>query len=349
MNPIESLRTLVDSAARSYAMKSRNAVYGPGYDEKQARLKMEQEALDPQVALLNEQVRDKDQANKAEMEAAREANPSEPSADMALSKYRAQGLKTGRETAMAKLRFENAQTAQVEGAPGEARLGRESAERIAGVRAGATTGAAGIRAGATTESAEIRAKASAGGTTWQPSVDAEGNPLRVSVPKNAPVGATVGGPGTAMEQNRESMSEVAKATGETILHKLSDPEYMAVVGPAAGRFQHWNAALGSGDPTFLGLKTEIRALSQVLTGIHNLRSARAGEALESVLSTSNSPEALAGAIQGALVVVDEFLKTKKARGAKGGYQPPEAKAKPAPAGGSVEYDFIPGKGLVQRQ
>jgi len=223
----------------------------------------------------------------------------------------------------------------------EERAAREMSLKEKGMEG--TLGAATIRAGASERVAKMRAETAGQGVTWQPSVDASGNEVRVAVPKNAPAGATVGGKGTAAEQNRESMSEVAASAGNQLLARLDDPQTRSVIGPAAGRYQSFNAAFLSGDPVFTGLKTEIRAISQVLTGIHNLRSAKAGEALESVLSTSNSPEALKGAVKGAMIVVDEFLRTKKRRGAAGGYHAP---GEAAPASGLTpeEEEILAGGG-----
>jgi len=207
------------------------------------------------------------------------------------------------------------------------RAQREAANQ--GLKNTGTARSAQIRGTSAVEATRLRGQ----GTTWQSSVDAEGDPVRVAVPKNATPGSTIGGPGTAMEQNRESMSTVAKSAAETLLHRLQDPEYLSVVGPAVGRLESWNAALLSGNPAFTGLKTEIKAISQVLTGIHNLRSAHAGQVLEDALSTTNSPDALSGAVRGALVVVDEFLRVKKERGAKGGlHTPGEAPAVPTAPG-----------------
>jgi hypothetical protein len=136
-------------------------------------------------------------------------------------------------------------------------------------------------------------------------VDAEGNPIKTFVSeadarKMAAGGAGIKKPPSTAVQNREVAAKSSIVAGESLLKQLSDPKVTAQLGPIIGRYNSLAAAAGAGDPTAQELVGAIKSFSALQPQIHGFRAFQMGQDIERLLSTKQTPEALAAALRGVL-------------------------------------------------
>jgi hypothetical protein len=100
--------------------------------------------------------------------------------------------------------------------------------------------------------------------------------------------------------NRRDAARQSIEVGSDILQDLADPETMAVLGPAIGRYKSIEAAAGAGDPVAVKLRGKLMGFSALQMAIHNARNYKIAEDVKGLLSAEQTPEALQAGLMGIL-------------------------------------------------
>lgn len=123
------------------------------------------------------------------------------------------------------------------------------------------------------------------------------------------------GPGTA-EKNRMAAARASIEAGEALLADLADPEFSSQIGPVIGRYNSLQAAAGAGDPNAQYLVGALKSFSALQPQIHGFRAVQMADNVEKLLSTKQTPAALAAGLRGILTA--SYVVAKQRRGASAG-------------------------------
>lgn len=140
-------------------------------------------------------------------------------------------------------------------------------------------------------------------------VDENGNPVTKMVQKHA--GDSYAKPANATTATRVSSAETVNQVGNDIIHKLSDPAFMAAVGPAMGRSGTLRDFIGNPPPEFSELAGQIESYALANMGVHGMRSAQGAEAIKKLLDQRHTPESLAATIRGLNDFSTRFVQNNK--------------------------------------
>lgn len=138
-------------------------------------------------------------------------------------------------------------------------------------------------------------------------VDAEGRPVTRVIPKSEAVGQEFKkAAGSTMEGRLASAKAVAQ-TGNDIIAQLSDPAFIAAVGPALGRANTIREFIGNPPPEFAQLAGQIESYALANMGVHGMRSAQGAEQIKHLLDQKHTPASLISTINGLNSFSEHFL------------------------------------------
>ena len=135
-------------------------------------------------------------------------------------------------------------------------------------------------------------------------------------------------------ENRMASATAVIQTGEDIVRHLSDPAYVAALGPVMGRASTLRQFIGNPPPEFSELAGQIESYSLANMGVHGMRSAEGAKVIANLLDQPQTPESLAKAIQGLNGFATHLLTNE-------GRAPTTPAASPvaAPAKKQIRYDL----------
>lgn len=165
-------------------------------------------------------------------------------------------------------------------------------------------------------------------------VDENGKPVTKVVPKVA--GASYAKGPNATVANRLASASAVSQTGDDIIAHLSDPAFMAVVGPAMGRAGTLRDFIGNPPPEFSELAGQIESYALANMGVHGMRSSQGAEQIKHLLDQRHTPESLIATIKGLSKFSEHFIANES--GAK--------KSDTAGAGGAVAMTAPDGRKLT---
>jgi hypothetical protein len=143
-------------------------------------------------------------------------------------------------------------------------------------------------------------------------VDENGNPVTRMVKKEA--GASYVKPANATTATRVASAETVNEVGTDIIHKLSDPKFASVVGPALGRAGTLRDFIGNPPPEFSELAGQIESYALANMGVHGMRSTQGAEQIKKLLDAHHTPESLAATIRGLNDFSTRFVEHNKPKG-----------------------------------
>lgn len=117
------------------------------------------------------------------------------------------------------------------------------------------------------------------------------------------------GPGTA-ERNRMAAARASIESGEALLSEITSPEFASKLGPIVGRYNSLAAAAGAGDPQAQYLVGAIKSFAALQPQIHGFRAVEMAKDIERLLTTKQTPEALAAGLRGILTASYTVAKKK---------------------------------------
>jgi hypothetical protein len=144
-------------------------------------------------------------------------------------------------------------------------------------------------------------------------VDENGNPVTRMVKKEA--GASYVKPANATTATRVASAETVNEVGTDIIHKLSDPKFASVVGPALGRAGTLRDFIGNPPPEFSELAGQIESYALANMGVHGMRSTQGAEQIKKLLDAHHTPESLAATIRGLNDFSTRFVEHNKPKAA----------------------------------
>ncbi len=136
-------------------------------------------------------------------------------------------------------------------------------------------------------------------------VDENGNKVTRIVPKTS--GAEYKAPANAVTSNRADSAQAVIATGNDIVSKLSDPNYMATAGPALGRYNTLRDFIGNPPPEFADLAGNIESFALANMGVHGMRSNQGAEAIKQLLDQHHTPQSLIATVKGLTNFSNHFM------------------------------------------
>jgi hypothetical protein len=120
-------------------------------------------------------------------------------------------------------------------------------------------------------------KPQAASTVTIQTVDNEGNPVTRVVPKSEAIGKDYKKGPSATTANRLDSAKAVQQTGDDIIRQLSDPAFIAAVGPVMGRASKLSDLIGDPPPEFSELAGLIESYALANMGVHGMRSAQGAE------------------------------------------------------------------------
>jgi hypothetical protein len=149
-------------------------------------------------------------------------------------------------------------------------------------------------------------------------VDDAGNQVTRVVPKSEAIGKDYKAAPNASTANRLDSAKAVQQTGEDIIRQLSDPVFIAAVGPAMGRANKLADFIGSPPPEFSGLAGQIESYALANMGVHGMRSAQGAAQISKLLDQHHTPESLIAAIKGLNGFSQHFMENAGRGGPSGG-------------------------------
>lgn len=114
------------------------------------------------------------------------------------------------------------------------------------------------------------------------------------------LGKTFDAPLSGTVENRVSLARASLEVGNSLMERVKSPEFAAVLGPILGRYKTIEAAAGAGDSAMKKLQGELESFSDMQMGIHGSRAHKIVEDIRKLLTTEQTPEALAAGLDGIL-------------------------------------------------
>lgn len=147
-------------------------------------------------------------------------------------------------------------------------------------------------------------------TVVMQTVDENGNSVNKIVPKVAGTSYAAQPKGTLA--NRLESARAVVQTGNDITKKLTDPKFMATVGPVMGRYSSLADFVGNPPPEYAELAGQINSLAMANQGVHGMRNAEsARELAKEEMGMYHTPEAIAHYIIGLNSFAAHLLENNK--------------------------------------